>query len=48
MANYAPADVAVLHRRAARSLRHLRHLRRRYQVLRRFLASTRLSLFPPS
>ena len=40
----APADVAQVHRHAARSLHRLR---RRYDLLRRFRAGPALSLFSP-
>jgi len=42
LANYAPADVADIHRVAHRALRRLR---RRYPLLRAFLAGTPLPLF---
>ena len=44
LANDAPADVAEVHRHAARSLHRLR---RRYDLLRCFLTGPALSLFSP-
>jgi len=44
LANYAPADVADIHHVAHREMRRLR---RRYPLLRAFLAGTPLSLFSP-